>query len=69
MLKWSSEDGERAAAGVLAERVPGRVGAREVGGAQDHAPAHQEGEETDQATAAVVGSLKRIQDPVQNFFS
>ena len=39
------EDGERAAAGVLAERVPGRVGAREVGGAQDHAPAHQEGEE------------------------
>ena len=47
------EDGERAAAGVLAERVPGRVGAREVGGAQDHAPAHQEGEETERSTAAV----------------
>ena len=47
VLKWSSEDGERAAAGVLAERVPGRVGAREVGGAQDNAPAHQEGEENE----------------------
>ena len=38
-----SEDGIGAAAGVLPERLQGRVGAGEVQGAQDDARPHQEG--------------------------
>ena len=51
VLNKLSEDGERAAAGVLAERLQGSVGPREVAGPEDDARAHQEGEH---GTAVVV---------------